>query len=323
MLGLPKPISRTDSFHKDMQMKYESLRDKLIERGIDTIVFTGDIFTVKAPSKYDLNAISSFDELFLETWGMFNKYTIRGNHDMYKTKEGTPKNSIFELGLKHGWYETLEGTPLITDDLVVFGLDYKADVNELADEIRVLSDRAIEYSFLGKKTAIVLHEHLVPNTKDMYLSSYILYDFFTELNFDIVVGGHLHKGYPTQVIDDVTFINPWSFTRLVRDHYSVDDKHKPCFSYVEIDNQQIIETKTIAVKYRAYSSAFTETMVSETNIMGDISAFRNQIEQAGSIANIDIELLRKVSDTIDIEDLDILEEAINYIEQLLKGDEDE
>ena len=193
----------------------------------------------------------------------------------------------------------------------------------LIKRIKNLSERAIEYSFLGKKTAIVVHEHLVPDTKDMFLSSYLLYDFFTELNFDIVVGGHLHKGYPTKVIDDITFINPWSFTRLVRDHYSVDDKHKPCFSYVEIDNQQILETKTIAVKYRTYESAFTETIVSETNIMGDISAFRAQIEKAGSISNVDINLLRQVSDTIDIDDLGLLEESIVYIENLLKGDEDE
>ena len=129
MLGLPKPLSRTDSFHKDMIMKYESLRDKLLERGITTIVFTGDLFQVKAPSKYDLNAVSLYDWLFLELWGDFDKYTIRGNHDMYMTKDGTPANSIFELGVKHGWYKTLEGTPLITDDLVVFGLDFRANIS--------------------------------------------------------------------------------------------------------------------------------------------------------------------------------------------------
>lgn len=318
MLGMTIPISRTDTFHEDMQIKYESLRDKMLERGITHLVFTGDIFQVKAPSRYDINAINLLDNLFLNTLGSFKKYTIRGNHDMYMTREGEHKNSIFEIGITHGWYNTLENTPLILDDLVVFGIDFRTSVDELKSEIEVLSERAIEYTFTGRKTAIVVHEHLVPNTKDMFLHNYILYDWFTDKNFDIVVGGHLHKGYKTQEIDDVTFINPWSFTRLVRDHYSVDDNHKPCFSYINIQDGKLVETKTIAVKHKPYDKAFTTTVVSEHALIGNLHEFKAQIASAGSIGNLDMGVLKEASVKLGF-DLDPakLGQAIQYIEELL------
>jgi predicted phosphodiesterase len=315
MLGLVKPLSRTDSFHKDMRVKYLSLRDKLTEMEVTHLVFTGDLFQVKAPSKYDINALALYDELFLEILGDFKKYTIRGNHDIYMTKEGLHRNSIFELGLTHKWYETLEGSPLVLDDIVVYGIDFRRDVEELKSELESLSDIAIKQNFLGKKTAVVVHEHLVPTTKDMFLNSYILYDYFSELSFDLVVGGHLHKGYPTKTVGECTIINTWSFCRLVRDHYSVDDKHKPCFSYVNIENQKI-ETRNIAVKHRPYESAFTSTIISETNLMGNISAFKSKIAQAGDLSGISLDLIRESSGALEV-DSELLNKSIEYIETLL------
>lgn len=317
-LGVLKPLSRSETFHEDMKIKYESLRDKLQERGVTHLIFTGDIFDIKAPSRYDINAIHLLDELFLETLGEFERWTIRGNHDMFMTREGQHKNSIFELGITHNWYKTLEGSPLILDDIVVFGIDYRQSVDELQSLIEEVSDRAIEYKFTGRKTAIVVHEHLVPNTKDMFLNSYILYDWFTDKNFDIVVGGHLHKGYKTQEIDGVTFINPWSFTRLVRDHYAVDDNHKPCFSYIDIQNGELVESKTIAVKHKPYDKAFTTTVVSEHALIGNIHEFKAKIASAGSIGNIDIEVLREASLKLGIElNPEKLSLAIGYIEGLI------
>lgn len=316
MLGLTKPLSRTDTFHKDMQVKYNSLSEKLKELEVTHLILTGDIFQVKAPSKYDINAISLYDELFLKTLGDFDIYTIRGNHDIYMTKEGEHKNSIFEVGLTHGWYKTLESTPLVLDDIVVYGIDFRKDLEDLKLELNTLSDEAIKQNFLGKKTAVVVHEHLVPSTKDMFLSSYLLYSHFTSLNFDIVVGGHLHKGYPTKTIDNVTIINPWSFCRLVRDHYSVDDKHKPCFSYVHIDNNRILETRNIAVKHRPYDSAFTSTVISETNLIGNISEFKSKIAQAGDLSGINIDILREFSGSLEVDE-SMLDKALNYIDDII------
>ena len=321
MLGQVKPLSRTDTFHKDMRVKYLSLRDKLKELEVTHLILTGDIYQNKAPSKYDLNAIALYDELFLEILGDFEIYTIRGNHDMYKTREGEHKNSIFEIGVTHGWYKTLEDTPLVLEDIVIYGIDFMSNVEELKEKITDLSEKAIRQNFLGKKTALVVHEHLVPTTKDMFLHSYILYDFFADLNFDIVVGGHLHKGYPNKVVGECTIINPWSFCRLVRDHYSVDDKHKPCFSYVSLDNGKILETRNIAVKHRPYESAFTSTVISESNLMGNIAAFKSKIAQAGDITGINLELIKEFSGHLEISP-EMLEKSLDYIDSLLDGQED-
>lgn len=316
MLGLVKPLSRTDSFHNDMRVKHLSLRDKLKEREVTHIILTGDIFQVKAPSRYDLNAIALYDELFLDIWGDFEIYTIRGNHDIYMTKDGVHKKSIFEVGLTHCWYKTLEGSPLVLDDLVVYGVDFRKDVEELKSELELLSEEAINHNFLGKKTAVVVHEHLVPSTKDMFLNSYILYDYFSDLNFDIVVGGHLHKGYPTTQVGEVTIINTWSFCRLVRDHYSVNEKHKPCFTYVHVEDNSIVETKNIAVRFRPYDSAFTSTVVSETNLMGNIAAFKSKIAQAGDLSGISLDLIRESSSVLEVEP-ERLGQALEYIESLI------
>ena len=153
MLGQTKPLSRTDTFHKDMRVKHLSLKDKLTELEVTHLILTGDIYQNKQPSKYDLNAIALYDELFLEILGDFEIYTIRGNHDIYMTKDGVHKNSIFEIGLTHGWYKTLDSTPLVLDDLVVYGIDFHHNVEELKEKITELSDIAIRQSFLGKKTA--------------------------------------------------------------------------------------------------------------------------------------------------------------------------
>ena len=319
-LGQLKPLSRTDTFHKDMRVKYLSLASKLVELEVTHIIFTGDIYDIKAPSKYDLNAIALYDELFLEILGSFEKYTIRGNHDIYKTREGEHKNSIFEIGITHGWYNTLEDKPLVLDDIVVYGLDFRRDVEELKTSLSELSESAIKQNFLGKKTAVVVHEHLVPSTKDMFLHSYILYEFFEDLNFDIVVGGHLHKGYANKQVGECLIINAWSFCRLVRDHYSVDDKHKPCFSYVCIDDSKIVEARNIAVKHRPYASAFTSTVVSETNLMGNLAAFKSKIAQAGNLSGINIELIKESSSHLEVTP-EMLAKSLDYIEELLEKKE--
>lgn len=321
MLGIPKPLSRTDSFSSDMRTKFISLRDKCRALGVTHFVFTGDVFQVKAPSKYDINSISMYDELFLEIWGEFEIYTIRGNHDMFVTSQGEHSNSIFEMGLKHGWYKTLDESLDIEGKLAIYGLDFDSDVENLKEDIQKMSKIATNKSFLGYKTAIVLHEHLVPNTREMFLNSYILYDYFEETDFDIVIGGHLHKGYePTTLTNGTIVINPWSLTRLARDHYVVDEKHKPSFTHVSISDDGTIETQTVNLKHRRFETAFTHTVVSEANLLGDISAFKAKIAEVGSLSEVNPDILRTLSAELDSDNPELVDKAITYIEELILGD---
>ncbi len=261
-------------YEKQVHDKLDFVRNYCKINDIEKIIFTGDVFD---SSKEDVWSFKKYRKnkrvLEMFTNQNIDLYSNVGNHDMFHGYENS-EETIFGEMVHDGILNNITTEPVVyaDDDCVIEikGIDYSNDSNTVLDNIRAFDEQV----YPGKKSfkICVLHSNITPNevkhvTDFTYAS---LRDNYPDI--DIFICGHYHVGYPTSTLPranghkDVTFINNWNFTRVVRDYEVELDEHIPEFDYVQIRfdkiNQTFItEIKTVQVPFVPYKDAFISKVI--------------------------------------------------------------
>ena len=278
--GLSKPVGRTDNFHDEIMDKLAFLVGYCVENDIPNIVTTGDILDIKAPSLYDFKAVKEISDVLTDIKDSgITLMSIAGNHDLPSSSIDKKEDSVYQYFVDHGLIVDIESSNL--DEIC--GLDYRPKLDTL---FQWLEEAPL-------KEIIVVHEHLFP-TKEDY-TGFGTYTYYQNVADAInsnknskckyVVAGHLHKGFATQEVDGITFINPWSFTRLARDSYAVNNDHKPQFVVLDTDTGKV---ETIEIPHKPFSEAFIEAEVKRNlNLDVTIKEFISKLNDFSNDGNID------------------------------------
>jgi DNA repair exonuclease SbcCD nuclease subunit len=257
------------NYEKHISQKLEFVRGYALSNNIDTVVFTGDVFDSSTEDKWSFKKYRKNKRALEEFKGSELKlYSNVGNHDMFHGYEES-EDTIFGEMVHDNILINLTKNPLVhmenTSVIKVQGVDYSNENNIVLENIRVFDEEA--YPGYDVFKVCVLHSNVTPNevkrvTDFTYKS---LAEKFPDI--DVFILGHYHVGYDTTTMKreggkDITFINNWNFTRVVRDYEVELDEHSPEFEHVSIQFDNItkqfnLETKTIKVPFVTYNEAFS------------------------------------------------------------------
>lgn len=303
--GMSKPTGRKDTFFNEISDKIEQIIDICDKYEIKDLICTGDILDIKAPSLYDFKSIKEiYDKLNHIKDSGIKIYSVAGNHDLPASSLDRKSESVYQFFVNQGLITDIE--PNNNDEIT--GFDFRANL----DDLKYL----IGNEPIGK--ILVLHEMLIPKPNSLFSCvNHLTYDEVVKLlksnpksKCKIVIGGHLHIGYENQTIDDITFINVWSLTRLARDVSVVTDSHTPEICILDSDE---LYAENIKLKVLPYKDAFikkeVEQQVQLNNTVNDfivkLGNFSTNVEQG-------LKDLPGVSDRVK-------EKIENYIERARNG----
>lgn len=267
-LGLGKPIGRTEDFEDNIKEKLSFILNKCKDFNCRHLIFTGDVFDIKAPSLYSLPVISLIkQELLKFKEEGIEILSVAGNHDLPFASIDKKSESIYQDFVDRGLITDLEtcGYDYIT------GFDYNSSIIYIRN--RLIKDKI--------NRVLVLHEHCLPDGESMF-GDYLTYsEIAHSLNnnknskCEYVICGHLHKGFEPVIVDDVAFINPWSLTRLARDYYAVNSKHKPTLEIVDTDEYDV---ESIEIPHHSYGEVFIEKeMKQDEDMHSNLDSFIRKI----------------------------------------------
>ena len=302
--GIGKPTGRTDTFFDDVRSKLDFILNTLTQRKIEKLIFTGDVFDVKAPSLYNFLAIREITEALSKFKDAgITIYSIAGNHDLPFASLDKKMESVYWYMVQSGLIADLE-TAKIKD---ITGFDYR---DNLEDLIHLLTHRTIGET-------LVIHEMCIPDDTvyENLGGNFLTYSKIAELlksnaksKCKVVVCGHLHRGFKTMKHKDLLFINPWSMTRLNRGYYSVNDEHKPTLTIVEDENNW----EDIIIPHKKFEDAFNKLEVNaHTTLTTGMENFLNRLKTFST----DEEVSKSFDESVPLEVREKVEYYINVAEK--------
>ena len=262
--GLGKPLGRTDTFDEDIANKDKQVIAECLKRGISHVINTGDLFDIKAPSSYGLTAnYKTADRYKAYSDAGITLMSILGNHDLpMSSLDNIDKSAYWFFSNKAGLFKhigdctpTIDGyvvsnTPHVIGNVNIWGIDFRPSVDaQLARLAEV--QQLIESSYSDYINIVVIHEHCTPAKSTESWTHSITYKKLSKTcpNVDVFLCGHLHKGFePYENDNGQIFINPWSFTRLARNYYAVNEEHTPQVDVIDFDTG---ETETIYLRFNS------------------------------------------------------------------------
>jgi len=322
--GFDKPQGRTDEFENQIDAKIEFLCKYAEDNGVDALVIPGDLTDKKNPSMYSWGQGQKNIDRFRNLSKSFDNVMFSyGNHDLLFSAEENKNQAVLNqavLEIKNlNEVSEIPYTPngvFDSSDCPIFvGVNYQKSIELLSEKLKEMNTRLkkIKKDNPGRKVVCLVHEHVIPFKEKLKYVNWMTYHDLLEFdNVDIWCFGHLHKGFETEFVnnkngDSVSFVNPWSFTRLARDHYVVDSEHKPEMVVVTINDGTLVSHEKITIPHEHFSRAF---ITSELNIS------RSFNEQLDAFAT---KLKSKVR-TISLEDIndEIKDSVVDYINQAEK-----
>ena len=321
--NIKQPIGRTDKYYEQIENKIKQIRDYAVNNDIQYILCAGDIFDIKARSRYTLDSILYIEKLLklLTNEQRIKLITIAGNHDMPNSSREEIDRSVYGYLSRQGFLTDIafnriqEGYVLSETDFEldnpetkVYGLDYSSDNEGLKLELENLNSSIDENDF----NILMLHEHLLPKKENIY-ASYITYDEVMKLasNFKVILAGHLHKGYPIFESKETkqVIINPWSFNRLARDYYAVSGEHIPEIVEVKVifdstRGKQFIQYTAIPLQVEPFDKTFIKQQLSiENEYHKSITDFVSKIDE-----------FKQLNDTLEKTPAEIKDKIQYYLE---------
>lgn len=321
--NIKQPIGRTDKYYEQIENKIKQIRDYAVNNDIQYILCAGDIFDIKARSRYTLDSILYIEKLLklLTNEQRIKLITIAGNHDMPNSSREEIDRSVYGYLSRQGFLTDIafnriqEGYVLSETDFEldnpetkVYGLDYSSNNEGLKLELENLNSSIDENDF----NILMLHEHLLPKKENIY-ASYITYDEVLKLasNFKVILAGHLHKGYPIFENKETkqVIINPWSFNRLARDYYAVSGEHIPEIVEVKVifdstRGKQFIQYTTIPLQVEPFDKTFIKQQLSiENEYHKSITDFVSKIDE-----------FKQLNDTLEKTPAEIKDKIQYYLE---------
>ena len=321
--NIKQPVGRTDKYYEQIENKIIQIRDYAVKNDIKHILCAGDIFDIKARSRYTLDSILYIEKLLklLTNNQSIELITIAGNHDMPNSSRQELDRSVYGYLSRQGYMKAVNSyaedtahisqvvTLMITDfelmnpSVKVYGIDYNSDIEMLKDEIENLNRFVDKNDF----NILMLHEHLLPKQENIY-ASYMTYAEVCKLtpNFKVILAGHLHKGYPVYENKETgqVIINPWSFNRLARDYYAVSGEHIPeivevTVIYDDVKETQFVKHNTIPLQVEPFDKTFIKQQLSiERDYHKSITEFVSKIDEFKQLDNSYEKIPAKIKDKI-------------------------
>lgn len=256
-IGVGIPAGRQETFFVEQQAKLDFINQYIKDNAIQALWTTGDNFNYKNMAKYSVNTLNILQEstmnvTLLDNGEHIDWDTIAGNHDLPRSSVQMKPYSVFGLMKKAGIFHDLAEAPKTYGNVTIYGLDYNYSKEDLIEEIYAIKVDPNQVNIL------MVHEHLVPENQPIPFGHFISYEDLTSYakQFDVIIGGHLHKGIPTQTLTvedhSITFINPWCLTRLARDNYALDGTHTPELVELTVEDDGTISTKHVIIPHRTF-----------------------------------------------------------------------
>jgi DNA repair exonuclease SbcCD nuclease subunit len=238
--GFPGPTGRKDDYDVTMKHKLNQINKIIEKKGVEHLIFTGDVLDKKYPSYYDIDKISK-NIIALKSINA-DIISVAGNHDLPFSRYSNYQKSIYKLLVDANLIRDVSfGKISLDNHIELYGLPYLKD--NLFEEINKIHQQMDE----KKLNMMILHEHFIPrdytrmDTSENFVDL-IAYDELTKFNkIKVFILGHLHRGFPTKRIGDQLFINPWSLFRLARNYYTLNEEHKPEVVILDTDNLDRVE----------------------------------------------------------------------------------
>jgi len=271
--NIRKPINGKSSGWTDSIIKkLNFIKDTMLENGVNILIFSGDVFDSSDSSEVKTNSNN------LKTWS-FNKYlknknilidifinsgieiySVQGNHDMFNGRAEL-KGTVFGDIVDQGVINLLTTNPLTFKTKVglinIIGLDYS----------HTKEDQTKKFIEIKKDTSInmvVSHTNISPNEDQLVDFTY--QELSTNFrNIDVHLCGHYHIGYPSTIVNNITFINPWNMTRVTREYQVKMDHHKPEMVLLDLDeysNDNLNWVTHIELPHLPFEQAFNTEIVS-------------------------------------------------------------
>jgi len=198
------PINRTDEFEETCFNKLEEVGAIAYKRGCSYILCSGDFFNRKGalvPHRLiarSADCLKSFKVPFL---------TISGNHDQFGGDPETIMSQPLGVLSRAAGFKILGKTSVeqLDEDVFLTALPYYSGI-----------DTHLEDYLPNRPEKAKIHIHLTHGSlmpKKPVWEPYTLYSQLVGCKADFVLNGHLHDGYPTEKVGNVTIVNPGSLTR--------------------------------------------------------------------------------------------------------------
>lgn len=291
--GFKPPAGRTDDFEMQIFRKIDHLLDLRAvyeERGNEILglLLTGDNTDIKSDSAYGFKStrlnLNAF-QLLKDEFGTL--FSVAGNHDLNFSSRAYKDESFYSFLVERKLIDDIaypkSSVELLKGNSVsLTGVDYTPDIDDMFEEL----NEALSLDE-HKHRIVVVHEHLVPTDNDLlpFGKSITYKDFLKRLKYpvDIVVAGHLHKGFPLSKVGNTTFINVWNFTRLARDYYSVSGQHIPQVAIINLDDMSVIVED---IPHETFKKAFIEKeLQAENTLTQNISEFIHAVSKVQNDTN--------------------------------------
>lgn len=231
------PINCNDSYTDDILEIVRWIADEAARREADAVVWAGDIFDFKAPSKNShalilkmIGVVKYYQEMGVDL------YVVPGNHDLvndrYETLHASqPLGVLIAAGLKElsGWHP----------DLPLFGVPWQQHwEHDLKDAFAEY--RNFNYQYKVTESLVVTHASIFPPGKEPiydYLPSEDVAKAMDGIGY--LQFGHIHDDYGIWETGGVTFANVGAISRgsLTESHMTREVKvvsWKPFDGFEEI-----------------------------------------------------------------------------------------
>lgn len=280
---------RTDDHYVSQFDEIYELSDIAKEHKVDAILSGGDFLHTPRVSHSLITDIINWAKTLPAPL-----YTVVGNHDTFAFQTNDVKNSglgvLFEANIIHRL------------DLAVFDKVVIKGVHAFLDPRQ--GDYMFGPEYDGFKKIIVSHNYIFPAI--LPFDSVLPKDVKT--NADVVLTGHYHKPYDTNV-GKIRFINPGSLSR-----WSVDERDRQP-TVLLLDTETLLITPIILQSSRPGNEIFDLDAVGEANAKDlNLSQFVNSLEET-QFENVDIENLVRQTGLTQGLTSDILEIALTKIRE--------
>lgn len=281
--GFNPPRGRTKDFEEQIQHKLEQIINYAKQHDIKTLVFTGDTLNYSQSSSYTFDRVNRNLKVFNKLKEQFeNIVDIAGNHSLGFSSREYKTQSFHQMLIDLNIIQDATKGIHLDDNTSIYGIDFTPDKEQLLKELQDIDSRTDPESY----NIVILHEHLVPNENNRIpFGTCLTYKEITEnlKNIDCIIAGHLHKGFPTEVIKSsgkqVTIINQWNLTRLARDYYALNAEHIPQFSVLDTITGK---TETINLDVKHFDEAFIIPELNKEKALNqDLNEFIKAVNSIG------------------------------------------
>lgn len=276
-----KPAGRKDTFEDEIESKVSQIIKIIKENKVSSVVFTGDVFDIKSPSKYGIEQVSANISVLKRISSKCPIYSIAGNHDLPFSSYEYKDKSLYQFSVDQGLINDIT-EPVKLEKYTLYGVDYRQDKSFIFDKIKTMDSSY-------KNLILVIHEHLVPDEKDRIpFGDCFTYEEITRglKNHKIIIAGHLHKGYKTETKNGIIIVNNWNLTRLSRDYYSVNGLHTPEVELIDLDS---LTTETIKLECRDFEESFIiEDLNKDKETKINIQEFIKKVSEIDGDSGIDL-----------------------------------